>query len=197
MKNYSKITLGVLLMASTALTFTSCSKDDDPDPVVEKSLYTRLGGTTMVTDPDDTSKMIEAGRLSFRKVVNSTVGLIIADVQTNASGNLSAHFAPLLTETGSTQATNLAKLKDNLTDIFSSATGGTNAVNKYSGLSMVDAHDPAKNPRMGTKSSNADYNKFVGYVGSAAVMNGVKSDSQEYKDVVAVLESLRTPIVQK
>lgn len=196
MKNYSKITLSVLFVASAA--FTSCSKDDDnPDPVVEKSLYTRLGGTTMVTDPDDSSKMIEAGRLSFRKVVNSTVGLIIADVQTNASGNLSAHFAPLLAETGSTQATNLAKLKDNLTDIFSSATGGTNPVNNYSGLNMVDAHDPAKNPRMGTKSSNADYTKFVGYVGAAAVMNGVKSDSKEYKDVVAVLESLRTPIVQK
>ena len=195
MRNFSKITLSVLLVASAA--FTSCSDDDDPKPEVEQSLYTRLGGTTMVTDPDDSSKMIEAGRLSFRKVVNSTVGLIIADVQTNASGNLSAHFAPLLAETGSTQATNLAKLKDNLTDIFSSATGGTNPVNTYSGLNMVDAHDPAKNPRMGTKSSNADYTKFVGYVGSAAVMNGVKSDSQEYKDVVAVLESLRTPIVQK
>lgn len=197
MKNYSKITLSVLFVASAA--FTSCSKDDDnptPDPV-EASLYTRLGGTTMVADPAAPGQMIEQGRLNFRKVVTSTIGLIVADVQANATGNLSAHFAPVLAETGATQQTNLAKLNDNLTDFFSFNTGGTNAVNTYSGLNMVDAHDPAKNPRMGTKSSNADYTKFVGYVGAAAVMNGVKSDSKEYKDVVAVLESLRTPIVQK
>ena len=151
----------------------------------------------MVADPDNSGQMIEAGRLSFRKVVNSTVGLIIADVQSNASGNLSAHFAPLLAETGSTKATNSAKLIDNLTDIFSSASGGTSAVNKYSGLNMVAAHDPATNPRMGTKSSTADFNKFEGYVGAAANANGVPSNTELYTDVVALLESLRKPIVQK
>lgn len=195
MKNYSKITLSVLFVASAA--FTSCSKDDDPAPEVKASIYTRLGGTTMVTDPDDSSKMIEKGRLSFRKVVNSTVGLIVADVQSNASGNLSAHFAPLLTEVGAGNTTKLAVLVDNLTDFFSFNTGGTNAVNTYSGLNMVAAHDPATNPRMGTKSSTADFNKFEGYVGAAAVANGVAANTELYADVVAVLESLRTPIVQK
>ncbi len=193
MRNYSKITLSVLLIASAA--FTSCSKDDDPE--VKASIYARLGGTTMVADPDNSGQMIEQGRLSFRKVVNSTVGLIVADVQSDASGNLGAHFAPVLAEVGADNTTNLAILVDNLTDFFSYNTGGTNAVNMYTGLNMIDAHDPAKNPRMGTKSSNADYTKFVGYVGAAANANGVASNTELYTDIVAVLESLRTPIVQK
>lgn len=198
MKNFSKITLSVLIVASATL--TSCNNDDDAEmvmPPAKASIYERLGGTKMVADPDNTGMMIEAGRLSFRKVVNSTIGLIVADVQTSAAGNLSAHFAPVLAETGTTQETSLAKLSDNLTDFFSFNTGGTNAVNTYSGLNMVAAHDPAVNARMGTKSSNADYDKFEGYVGAAAVANGVKADSELYADVVVVLESLRAPIVQK
>lgn len=196
MKNFSKITLGVLIASSAFL--TSCSSDDDtPAPVEKATIYERLGGSAMVSDPDNSGQMIEKGRLSFRKVVNSTIGLIVADIQSNASGNLQAHFAPLLAETGTTQATNIAKLSDNLTDFFSFNTGGTNAVNTYSGLNMVAAHDPAKNPRMGTKASTADYTKFEGYVGAAANANGVASNTELYTDIVAVLESLRTPIVQK
>lgn len=196
MKNFSKITLSVLLVASATL--VSCNNDDDtPAPPVKASIYERLGGTKMVADPDNSGQMIEQGRLSFRKVVNSTIGLIVADVQSNAAGNLQAHFAPVLAETGSTQATSIAKLSDNLTDFFSFNTGGTSAVNTYSGLNMVAAHDPAINKRMGTKSSNADYTKFEGYVGAAANANGVASNTELYTDVVAVLESLRTPIVQK
>lgn len=196
MRNFSKITLGVLLMASAA--FTSCSDDNDPEPEpVEASIYTRLGGTTMVTDPENSGQMIEQGRLNFRKVVNSTVGNIVADVQNNASGNLGVHFAPVLAEVGAGNTTKLAILVDNLTDFFSFNTGGTNAVNTYSGLNMVAAHDPATNPRMGTKSSDADYTKFVGYVGAAAVTNGVAANTELYADIVAVLQSLRTPIVQK
>lgn len=195
MRNFSKITLSVLLIASAS--FTSCSNDDDPKPEPKPSIYARLGGSTMIADPDNSGQMIEKGRLAFRKVVNSTVGLIVADVQSNASGNLGAHFAPVLTEVGAGNTTKLAILVDNLTDFFSFNTGGTNAVNTYSGLNMVDAHDPAKNPRMGTKSSNADYTKFVGYVGAAANSNGVAANTQLYTDIVVVLESLRTPIVQK
>ncbi|MFD2602579.1 hypothetical protein [Flavobacterium suzhouense] len=195
MKIYTKITLSTLLISSVA--FTSCSNDDDtPKGVEQATIYERLGGTTMVADPDNEGQMIEQGRLSFRKVVNSTVGLIVADIQADAPGNLQVHFAPLLAETGTTQATNIAKLSDNLTDFFSFNTGGTNPVNTYSGLDMASAHNPAVNPRMGTKASDADYTKFVGYVGAAANANGVASDTELYTDIVAVLESLRAPIVQ-
>ena len=196
MKNFSKITLSVLLVASATL--ISCNNDDDaPAPPVKASIYDRLGGTKMVADPDNSGQMVEQGRLSFRKVVNSTIGLIVADVQSNAAGNLQAHFAPVLRETGSTQSTSIAKLSDGLTDFFSFNTGGKNAVNTYSGLNMVAAHDPAVNARMGIKSSGADYTKFVGYVGAAANSNGVAANTELYTDIVAVLESLRAPIVQR
>lgn len=195
MKHFSKLTLGVLLVASATL--VSCNNDDDAAPAAEASIYARLGGSAMVADPDNSGQMIEQGRLNFRKVVNSTVGLIVADVQNNASGNLGAHFAPVLTEVGAGNTTKLAVLVDNLTDFFSFNTGGTNAVNTYSGLNMVAAHNPATNPRMGKKSNAAEYTKFVGYVGAAANANGVASNTKLYTDIVAVLESLRAPIVQE
>ncbi|GAB3713799.1 globin family protein [Flavobacterium koreense] len=196
MTKFSKLALCALVIGASV--FTSCSDDDETQAAPEKpSIYARLGGTTMVADPDNPGQMIEQGRLSYRKVVNSTVGLIVADVQSGASGNLGAHFAPVLTEVGAGNTTNLAILVDNLTDFFSFNTGGTNAVNTYSGLDMVNAHNPATNPRMGVKSTNANYDKFEGYVGAAAVANGVPANSELYNDVVAVLESLRAPIVQQ
>src|SRR6187549_2596567 len=160
MKKYSKLALCALVFGG--IVFTSCSSDDDSPPATP-SIYERLGGTTMVADPDNPGQTIEQGRLSYRKVVNTTVGLIVADVQANASGNLSAHFAPLLTEVGAGNTTNLAILVDNLTDFFSFNTGGTNAVNTYSGLDMVTAHNPAMNSRMGTTATDANYTKFEGY----------------------------------
>jgi hypothetical protein len=195
MTKYSKFALVALVFG--ALAFTSCSKDDD-DPAPPASIYARLGGTTLVDDPDssDPAVKIESGRLAYRKVINTTVGLIVADVQSGAAGNLGAHFAPVLTEVGAGNTTNLARLVDNLTDFFSFNTGGTNAVNTYSGLNMVDAHNPAVNSRMGTTSTDANFTKFEGYVGAAAVQNGVAANTQLYTDIVAVLESLRDPIVQ-
>lgn len=38
----------------------------------------RLGGKTMVPDPDNARQLIEQGRLSLSKVVNSIVRLIVA-----------------------------------------------------------------------------------------------------------------------
>lgn len=186
--------VAVLIAAAFA---TSCSNDDDNNTPAKPSIYARLGGTTMVSDPDNPGQMIEQGRLSYRKVVNSTVGLIVADIQAGASGNLGAHFAPVLAEVGAGNTTNLAILVDNLTDFFSFNTGGTNPVNTYNGLNMVDAHNPATNPRMGVKSTSANYDKFVGYVGAAAQQNGVAANTELYTDIVAVLESLRAPIVQQ
>lgn len=172
-------------------TFVSCNNDDDsPEP----SLYKRLGGTTMVADPNNPGQMIEQGRLSYRSVVDSTIVLIVADIGTGASGNLGAHFAPLVAEVTAGNTTNLAELSDNLTDFFSANTGG-GSTNTYSGLDMVTAHNPATNSRMGIKATDANYDKFEGYVGAAAGLNGV-TDAGILNDVIAVLEDLRDPIVQ-
>jgi hypothetical protein len=193
MKNYSKMALSALLIGSIA--FVSCSKSNDDEMVVSKpSLYERLGGTTKVADPRNAGQMIEKGRLSYRSVVDTTITLIVKDIVANKPGNFSAHFAPLVGEVSMGNTTNVAVLSKNLTDFFSANTGG-GATNTYSGDNMVDAHNPASNPRMGVKANNANYDKFIGYVGAAAGKNGV-TDQAIITDVVAVLESLRTQVVQ-
>jgi hypothetical protein len=190
MKKFRTIALLSALCAGALL--ISCNDDDDPDP--EPSLYTRLGGTTLVADPNNPGQMIEQGRLSYRSVVDSTIVLIVADISTGVPGNFGAHFAPLVAEVTTGNTTNLAELSDNLTDFFSANTGGGES-NTYTGLDMVSAHNPAVNSRMGVKANNANYDKFIGYVGSAAALNGV-TDEGIVNDVVDVLESLRDPIVQ-
>lgn len=191
MKNFPKMALCALALGAG---LASCSSDDDKKPV-ELTLYQQLGGTTKVADPDNSGQMIEQGRLSYRKVVNSTIGLIVADIGSNASGNLGAHFAPIVAEVQAGNQTNVAVLSKNLTDFFSANTGG-GATNTYTGLSMVAAHNPTTNPRMGKKANSADYTKFEGYVVAAAAMNGV-TDTKIVGEVGAVLESLRSPIVQE
>ena len=193
MKNFSKLAFVALFIASGAFV-TSCNDDDDK-AAEPASLYAKLGGTTMVADPNNPSQMIEQGRLSYRSVVDSTITLIVSDVLAGEEGNLGLHFAPVLSEALSGNTTNVAIVSKDLTYFFSANTGG-GATNTYSGLGMVAAHDPAQNPRMGKKSNNADYDKFIGYVGAAAGLNGV-TDPELIGEVVAVLESLRAPIVQE
>ena len=197
MTKFSKIALCALIIGSSAF-FTSCDDTEETKPVTpELTLYQKLGGTTMVTDPNNTSQKIEQGRLSFRSVVDSTIVLIVSDIVAGNEGNLGAHFAPLAGEVFGTpaNATNVAVLSKNLTDFFAANTGG-GATNTYSGDNMVDAHNPATNPRMGAKATNADYDRFIGFVGAAAGKNGV-TDQAIIGEVVAVLESLRSPIVQQ
>ncbi len=193
MKNATKLSV-FLLCLSAGFTFYSCSDDDKTTPT-ELSLYEKLGGFNKVQDPNNPSQMIEQGRLSYRSVVDSTITLIVADIVAGSDGNLGAHFAPVVAEVSSGNATNVAVLSKNLTDFFSANTGG-GATNTYSGLGMVAAHDPAQNPRMGARANNADYDKFIGYVGAAAGLNGV-TDPELIGEVVTVLESLRAPIVQE
>ncbi len=194
MTKYSKLALIALFLGLGSL-FVSCSSDDDNSTPAELSLYEKLGGFTKVADPNNPATMIEQGRLSYRSVVDSTITLIVADIVSGANGNLGAHFAPIVGEVLSGNSTNVAVLSKNLTDFFSANTGG-GATNTYSGLNMVDAHNPATNPRMGVKSTNANYDKFIGYVGAAAGLNGV-TDPTLIGEVVTVLESLRAPIVQE
>lgn len=194
MKTLSKIALFALTCGD--IVFISCSdNDDNATTPAQMTLYQKLGGTTMVADPNNPGTMIEQGRLSYRSVVDSTITLIVADIVAGSEGNFGAHFAPLVGEVSGGNTTNVAVLSKNLTDFFSANTGG-GATNTYSGMNMVMAHDPAQNPRMGTTASNADYDKFIGYVGTAAGLNGV-TDPALINEVVAVLESLRDPIVQE
>ena len=195
MKNLSKMALTALLLGSMTFVIScSKSKNDETTTPATPSLYARLGGTTKVSDPKNPGQMIEKGRLSYRSVVDTTITLIVKDIVANNPGNFSAHFAPLVSEVSAGNTTNVAVLSKNLTDFFSANTGGS-STNTYSGKSMHDAHNPAANPRMAIKATNANYDKFIGYVGAAAGKNGV-TDQTIINDVVTVLESLRTQVVQ-
>lgn len=196
MKKFSKFALCAMTIGAGVFAISCDGDADSPSPPpAELSLYEKLGGTSMVADPNNPGQMIEQGRLSYRSVVDSTITLIVADIVAGSNGNLGAHFAPIVGEVSNGNATNVAVLSKNLTDFFSANTGG-GATNTYSGLNMVAAHDPAQNPRMGTKANDADYTKFIGYVGAAAGLNGV-TDQALIGEVVDVLESLRDPIVQE
>lgn len=196
MKKIAKIALCAMTITAGTIMISCDDGADSPSPTpAEKTLYEKLGGTAKVADPNNPGQMIEKGRLSYRSVVDSTINLIVADIVAGSNGNLGAHFAPIVGEVSAGNATNVAVLSKNLTDFFSANTGG-GATNTYSGLNMVAAHDPAQNPRMGAKATDANYDKFIGYVGAAAGLNGV-TDQALIGDVVEVLESLRDPIVQQ
>ena len=196
MPKFSKI--GLCATLPEAPFFTLLSKNHHETRVITKSIFARFGSRTLVTNYEaSTVLMIEQSRLSYRKVINTTINLIITDIKNNASGNLSIPFTPLLGEHEACNTNNLAELVENLTDFFSYNTNSTGDVNVYSSTSMVNTHNPEVNTRKSDKDNTANYNIFEGYVAAAALQNGVATSTQLYADVVAVLESLRAPIVKQ
>jgi hypothetical protein len=188
MKKTNIILFGVLLVSSIFISACADEKETTPTPTTP-TLYEKLGGTTMVADPANSGQMIEQGRLGLRSVVDSTIFVIAGD------NELQPYFQVLLAEVGSGNVTGFTALSKNLTDFFCVATGAKNFT--YNGIaSMVAAHDPAQNNRMGLKADNAAYNKFVADVVAGAAQNGV-TDPAIISELGAVLESLRTTIVQR
>lgn len=193
-----KVTL--LLLAgfiALSLTVASCSNDDDdnatPTPDPQPTLYERVGGTEMVADPNNQGQMIEKGRLTLRAVVDSSIVVIAADQQ------LAPYFQVLFMELNNNNTTGLMALSENLTDFFSTATGSKNPDYQYTGMNMKDAHDPAKNNRMGMKSNKADFDRFVADVGQGLAKNGVTAQTNKalVDDLVALLYTTENDIVQR
>ena len=198
-------------VATITLVYTSCKKDDsssssnttittsttsttsttntNPSP----TLYTRVGGTTMVSDPKNPGMMIEKGRLTLRAVVDSSILVIAADTQ------MAKYFPVLFAELGSNNTSGLTALSKNFTDFMCYATGATNSAYAYTGKNMKDAHDPAKNGRMGMKVNSADFDKFVGDIGTGLAQNGVTAanNKQLVDDLVALLYTTKADIVQR
>lgn len=189
-------TVAFMLLGTAAL-ITSCKDDDKdtetPTPTPTATLYERVGGTTMVADPNNPSQMIEKGRLTLRAVVDSSIFVIAADTQ------LQKYFPVLFAELGMNNTTGLAALSKSLTDFFCSATGSKNAAYAYTGRSMKDAHDPAKYNRMGLKANSADFDKFVGDIRVGLAQNGVTSANNKalVDDLVALLYTTKADIVQR
>lgn len=174
--------------------YSSCSKEETKTVTpATTTLYTRVGGTTLVSDPNNPGQMIEKGRQTLRNVVDSSILVIAADPQ------MAKYFPVLFTEIGVGNTTGFVALSKSFTDFLCSATGSTNSSYAYKGLSMKAAHDPAQNKRMGEKANKADFDKFVGDIGTGLAQNGVTSanNKQLVDDLVALLYTTEADIVQK
>ncbi len=187
----------MFLLAFVALTliFTACKDDEKkPDPTpTAPTLYERVGGTAMVSDPANSGQMIEKGRLTLRSVVDSSIFVIAADP------TLAKYFPVLFAELGAGNTTGLKALSKSFTDFMCSATGSKNIAYAYTGKSMKDAHDPAKHNRMGMKADATDFDKFVGNIGIGLAKNGVTAanSAQLVNDLVTLLNTTKADIVQR
>lgn len=173
----------VTLMA--AAFFSACSKKSTTTPV-KATLYDSLGGNMMVADPAHAGMMIEKGRLGIRSVIDSTIFVIAADNRING------HFTVLLSEVTAGNLSGFSELSDNLTTFVAAATGSKNA--HYTGLSMLDAHDPAKNNRMNGKATSADFDAFVDDLVKGANQNHLPANL--IGSVGRLVETLRSQVVQ-
>ncbi|MBY0536192.1 MAG: group 1 truncated hemoglobin [Chitinophagaceae bacterium] len=186
MKKTTILAMAVGLFVS-AMSFTSCDKNNDNTMTVKPTLYDSLGGTTMVADPRNSGVMIEKGRLGIRSVVDSTIFVIAAD------SKLNSYFQPLLAEVTAGNTSGLTALSKSLTDFFCVATGAKNFT--YGGKNMVAAHDPAQNPRMNGKSDNAAFDQFIADLVVGANQN--KLPANLINSVGALVNTLRSQVVQR
>lgn len=173
------------LVITVSLT-PSCSKSSSNS--TKMTLYDSLGGTTLVADPANPGTMIEKGRLGIRSVLDSTIFVIAADP------NINGFFKVLLSEVTANPpvTTGFTALLKNLTDFVCVATGAKNF--SYGGKNMVDAHNPATNPRMNGKAANDDFDSFLADLVKGAQKNGLSI--QLIGQVGAVVATLRTQVVQ-
>jgi hypothetical protein len=185
---FSKVILALSVLCSI-LIVVSCSKSSNnpSPPTTGNTLYDSLGGTTLVADPTRTGANIEKGRLGIRNVIDSTIFVIAADSRING------HFTVLLSEVTQGNLSGFTNLSENLTTFVSNATGAKDFI--YIGLSMSDAHNPATNPRMNGKASDADFDAFVSDLVTGANKN--KLPANFINSIGAIVESLRGQVVQQ
>lgn len=180
--------------------FAACSEDEEMTPApATPTIYEELGGTASKTDNakdfagTQRTGTIETGRYTLRSVVDSAILIVAADTQ------MTKYFPVLFSELGAGNATGLTALSENFTDFMCVATGSKNANYAYTGKSMKDAHDPAKNTRMGLKSNAADFGAFAGDVVKSLAKHGVTEQTNKplYDKLVALVLSTQGDIVQR
>lgn len=179
-----------LVFCICIFTIAACSSNDNPTPpITQTTLYDSLGGTVSVADPVNPGTNIEKGRLTIRSVVDSSIFVIAADTAING------FFKVLLAEVTAGNTSGFEALSKNLTDFVCVGTGAKNF--SYGGLSMKDAHDPAKNSRMNGKAANDDFNAFEVDLVKGAGKNGIASDNPALQSLAKIVESLRSDVVQQ
>jgi len=179
-------TLALAFVAMLTISTQSCKKSSSSSVA---TLYDTLGGTTMVTDPINTSTKIEAGRLAIRGVVDSALYIIAADTAING------YFTVLLGELTHNPpiTTGFSALEKNLVDFFCVGTGAKNFT--YGGKSMTAAHDPSQNPRINQKVAADDFNQFVNDIVASANKNHVPANITG--SLGKIIVSLQGQVVQR
>lgn len=192
--------LGLFGIILISVTSPSCKKDKQ-EPLASTPLYDTLGwfiqggtgavegnGTKMVNDPDHPGQTVQAGRLAIRTVVNKAILTIAAD------NELNVYFPTLLAEVSAGNTTGFSHLLETFTDFVQQAVSGQQI---YHGKSMVEAHDHATYSRFGDDahptSDNADFDRFIMDVGSAATSLSVPQSV--IAQLAALLETTRMDIV--
>ncbi|MGN6180422.1 MAG: hypothetical protein ACTHNW_14645 [Mucilaginibacter sp.] len=178
--------LPALLIVACAGFFAACHKDSNKVTPVKATLYDSLGGSAMIADPAHSGMMVEKGYLGIRSVVDSTIFVIAADSRING------HFTVLLNEVTHGNLTGFTELSMNLSDFVAVGTGAKDY--KYTGLSMVAAHNPATNTRMNGKATNSDFDAFEADLVIGANKNHVPANL--ITSLGRIVESLRTQVVQ-
>lgn len=190
MKRLNQFMMYLLLL--TVVVFSSCKDDDDEMEPMDDSFYaTKLGGETMVADPENNGQMIEQGYLNLRTVVSGTVMLIAGDEK---YAELKPYFNVLLAEVSDGDMSGYSVLVENFTELLAVSTGAKNF--SYTGMSMADAHNPTKNSRMNGMIDNDDFDLFVEAVVEAAMDAGITSNDV-LGPVGELLEGTRADIVQR
>ncbi len=178
-----------IVITSAALILNSCSKNDSPStPPATLTLYDTLGGTTLVADAI-TGTMQQQGYLTIRNIIDSTIFIIAADTRING------HFISLLGEIADGNFIGFVNLSDKLSTFVAVATGAQDYT--YTGLSMANAHNPATNSRMNGKATSSDFDAFEDDLTQGAAKNGVQSTDPAFIHLAAIVESLRSVIVQQ
>jgi hypothetical protein len=200
--------LTLLLIFTVGILLTTSCKDDEVQKMEEQlattPLYDTLGwfiqgaagavagqGTKMITDPQDSTSKIQAGRLAIRTVVEASELVLAGDTA------LAVYFPTLLAEVGAGNKTGFIELRENLTDLIQQVASGQK--NVYKGLDMVKTHDFKTNPRFGSavndKADDADFDRFIGDV--VIAMTALKVPTSVQAQLGAALESTRSQVVQK
>lgn len=187
MKNL--IIVSIIALGFSSVAFQSCKKKDNPAPPTPPTLYDSLGGTTMVSDPANPGQQIEKGRLLIRSIADSAIFVIAADTAING------HFTTLIGEVESGNLSGYQALSKNLTDFIAVATGAKDY--QYTGMNMVDTHNPATNPRMNGKADNGDMDAFEKDLFIGAAQAGVPASTPALISVGKLVESLRSQVVQQ
>jgi hypothetical protein len=181
--------IAIIALVILMITVQSCKKNSAPATTQAPTLYDSLGGTTMVTDPANTSVKIESGYLLIRNIIDSTIFTIAGDSKINS------YFTVLLGEVTAGNLSGYMKLSKNLSDFVAMGTGAKDF--KYTGLSMTAAHDPAQNPRISMKVDTQDFTQFETDLFASAAKAGVPSTTPALISVGRIVESLRGVVVQR